>query len=437
MIRFSINTLGCKVNLCESDDISRELTRLGFGMVGYGDDPDFCIINTCTVTAESDRKARQLIRRIKNASKRSKIIVTGCFTGSNKKFLEDTGIDYIINNSRKDSIPGFLYGLIKNDIPTGPCTDHPINNIFRHSRPFIKIQDGCEQNCTYCIIPGVRGRYRSMGLADIIRKIDYIEVCGYEEIVLTGIHIGKYGADTEKVKSTEADPAVRDLGRLITEILSRTMIKRIRISSLEINEITAGLLEVIKNNSERIAPHLHIPLQSGSDKILGSMGRPYNRDHFIRKIKEVREVIPDAAITTDIIVGFPGETAGDFEETVLLVKKLDFSKLHVFKYSPRPGTIASKIVGQVDFRQKSERSKELRDLGDRMRDDFINKNLGRRLLVICERQDRGKNTVSGTSGEYIKVYFKTERDFGKIHGKLVQVASVKKYRGGLWAQETV
>ena len=473
MIRFSINTLGCKVNLCESDDISRELAGLGFEITSFSDDPDFSIINTCTVTAESDRKVRQLIRRIKNANGRAKIIVTGCFTGSNEKFLEEAGIDHIINNDRKDSIPKLIAGLIGNNdfypscpddsrdvspariinvqkqgpekqdhnvpgdpiaVYTGRTDDH--HNIVRHSRPLIKIQDGCEQNCTYCIVPRVRGRYKSVGLTDIIRKIDYIVDSGYEEIVLTGIHIGKYGVDITVPQAKGMDPAVRDLGRLITEILDCTMIKRIRISSLEINEISTGLLEVIKNNSGRIAPHFHIPLQSGSDRILKSMGRPYNRDYFVQKIKEVREVLPDAAITTDIMVGFPGESHSDFKETLLLAKKLDFSKLHVFKYSPRPGTIASKIKEQMDPRQKSERSKKLRELGDRMRVDFINKKLGAKLLVICERQEKEKGTASGTSGEYIKVYFKTERDFRKIHRKLVQVTPAKRYRDGLWADET-
>lgn len=436
MIKFSINTLGCKVNLCESDDISRELAGLGFEMASFSDDPDFCIINTCTVTAESDRKTRQLIRRIKNANKRAKIIVTGCFTGSNGKFLEETGIDHIINNESKDSIPKLIAGLIGNNGFSKSCPDDH-HSIIRHSRPLIKIQDGCEQNCTYCIVPRVRGRYKSVGLADITRKIDYIEDSGYEEIVLTGIHIGKYGVDIRGEQTEGTDPAVRNLGQLITKILDCTMIKRIRISSLEINEVSMGFLEVIKNNSGRIAPHFHIPLQSGSDRILKSMGRPYNRDYFVQKIKEVREVLPDAAITTDIMVGFPGESHSDFKETFLLAKKLDFSKLHVFKYSPRPGTIASKIKEQVDPRQKSERSKEIRELGDRMRDGFINKNLEGRLLVICERQEKEKGIASGTSGEYIKVYFKTERDFRKIHGKLVQVAPTKRYRDGLWADETV
>ena len=450
MIRFSINTLGCKVNLCESDDISKELAGLGFETVSFTGDPDYCIINTCTVTAESDKKARQLIRRIKNKNSRAKIIVTGCFTGNNREFLDGLGIDHIIDNDRKDHIPKLLLelvggedlkGLPRNCAPETDCSGkisdrEQLTGISR-SRPIIKIQDGCEQNCTYCIVPRVRGRYRSTDFLGIISKIGYIEWLGYEEVVLTGIHIGKYGADTGGIRPGEDGAGVYELSQLITEILGRTKIKRIRISSLEINEVTTGLLDVIKNNSIRIASHLHIPLQSGSSRILEAMGRPYDRDYFIQKIKEVRETLPGIAITTDIMVGFPGESNGDFLETVSLVEELYFSKLHVFKYSPRPGTIASNLKEQVDSRQKTKRSEKLRKLGDSLRIDFLNNNLEKKLWVVCENQDNESGIFSGTSSEYIKVYFKSEKDFRKIHGKLIQVISSKKYLGGVWAGEIV
>ena len=448
MTKFSINTLGCKVNLCESDDIARELAGTGFEMVNFSDDPDLCIINTCTVTAESDRKARQLIRRIKNRNSRAKIIVTGCFTGNNSEFLKDSGIDHIINNDRKDSIPKLLAELAGSkdlkDTSRSNSRDDDCNRgivdreqliEFSHSRPLIKIQDGCEQNCTYCIIPSVRGKYISTDLPNIISKVCYIENMGYEEVVLTGIHIGKYGVDI-KGRGLRVDGAgMSGLNQLITEILNGTKIKRIRISSLEINEVTTGLLEVIKNNSMRIAPHLHIPLQSGSNRILGEMKRPYYRDYCIEKIKAVRKILPGIAITTDIMVGFPGESNDDFMETFSLARELYFSKLHVFKYSPRPGTIASKLKEQVDSRQKSIRSAKLRKLGDSLRDDFINNNVGDKLLVVCESQDRESGIFSGTSGEYIKVYFRSKMDYKEIHGKLIQLKSSKKYLDGLWAEE--
>ncbi len=449
MTRFSINTLGCKVNLCESDDIAGELAEIGFEKVNFSDGPDLCIINTCTVTAESDRKARQLIRRIKNKNNRAKIIVTGCFTGNNSEFLEDCGIDHIINNDRKDSIPKLLAELAgskdlkdtsrsntrEDDCNEGIADGKRLVDIS-HSRPLIKIQDGCEQNCTYCIIPSVRGKYISTDLSNIIGKIGYIENTGYEEVVLTGIHIGKYGADIKGTGSGEDVSGISGLSQLISEILHRTKIKRIRISSLEINEVTSGLLELINNNNTRIAPHLHIPLQSGSNRILGGMKRPYDRDYFIEKIKEVRKILPDIAITTDIMVGFPGESDDDFMETFSLVRELYFSKLHVFKYSLRPGTIASKLKGQVDSRQKSKRSEKLRKLGDSLRDDFINNNLGKKFLVVCERQDSESGIFSGTSGEYIKVHFRSKMDYKEIHGKLIQLKSFKKYLDGLWADET-
>jgi threonylcarbamoyladenosine tRNA methylthiotransferase MtaB len=447
MIRFSINTLGCKVNLCESDDISRELAGSGFEMVNFCDDPDYCIINTCTVTAESDRKARQLIRRIRKKNTRAKIIVTGCFTGNNSEFLEDTGIDYIINNDRKYNIPKLLSGLANDGNSKGlscnrtPCSGKISNKgkltSVLHSRPLMKIQDGCEQSCTYCIVPIVRGRYKSVSVLDIISKIEYIEEIGYEETVLTGIHIGKYGVDIRGKRSGEDEPGVHGLDQLITEILEKTKIKRIRISSLEINEVTAELLEVIKNNINRIAPHLHIPLQSGSNRILKAMARPYDKDYFIQKIKAVRKILPDIAITTDTMVGFPGESNSDFLETETLVRELFFSRLHVFKYSPRPGTIASKLKDQVDSQQKSKRSEKLRKLGGSLRDDFLNNNLGKKLLAVCERQNKESGIFSGTSGEYIKVYFQSKRDFRKMHGKIIQLKSSKRHLDGLWADEIV
>jgi threonylcarbamoyladenosine tRNA methylthiotransferase MtaB len=376
--------------------------------------------------------------------------VTGCFTGNNSEFLEDCSIDHIINNDRKGSIPKLLAELagikgLKGESLSNACEVDHNGEIgdgeqlmdVSHSRPLIKIQDGCEQNCTYCIIPSVRGKYRSTDLSNIISKIGYIENTGYEEVVLTGIHVGKYGADIKGAGSGEDVSGISGLSQLISEILHRTKIKRIRISSLEINEVTSGLLELINNNNTRIAPHLHIPLQSGSNRILGGMKRPYDRDYFIEKIKEVRKILPDIAITTDIMVGFPGESDDDFMETFSLVGELYFSKLHVFKYSPRPGTIAAKLKEQVDSHHKSKRSEKLRKLGDTLRDDFINNNLGKKFLVVCERHNSESGIFSGTSGEYVKVYFRNKVDYKEMHGKLVLVTPTKRYRDGLWADEIV
>ncbi len=432
-MRFSINTLGCKVNLCESDEISNELIMLGFQRVDYRNgDPHICIINTCTVTAESDRKVRQLARRMRNTNKEAKIIVTGCFVKHNRKFLEDNKVDLILDNDKKKDIQDLIESIIKetgkesiiNKYRETDSETSCIRYAQEHSRPIVKIQDGCEQNCTYCIIPEVRGEYRSTGSVEIIKKINELEINGFEEVVLTGIHIGKYGVDLENNYG---------LDRLIGDIISNTGIKRLRISSIEINEINDRLLSVISKNRERIAPHFHIPLQSGSDAVLRKMARPYTAACFTKKISGIRKVLPDIALTTDVMVGFPGESDEDFNDTLEMVEKTGFSKLHVFKYSPRPGTMALKLKDRIDGAVKSKRSSVLRKCGERSRDLFINENIGKKCIVAVEKFDPESNIMSGTSGNYIRIYFRAGLDFEKIRGRLIELIAMKKYRDGLFA----
>jgi len=437
-MRFSINTLGCKVNLCESDEISNRLIMLGFQRVDYRNgDPHICIINTCTVTAESDRKVRQLTRRMRNTNKEAKIIVTGCFVKQNRKFLEDNKVDLMLDNDKKKDIQDLMESIIKE---TGK---EPIINKYRetdrfkksetsciryaqkHSRPLIKIQDGCEQNCTYCIIPKVRGKYRSTESVEVVKKIKELEKNGFEEAVLTGIHIGKYGVDLENNYG---------LDRLIGDILSNTGIKRLRISSIEINEIDDRLLSVISKDRERIAPHFHIPLQSGSDTVLRKMARPYTAAYFTKMVSRIRKVLPDITITTDVMVGFPGESDEDFSSTFEMVRKIGFSKLHVFKYSPRPGTRAFEFKDGVEGALKSKRSSVLRGYGERSRDLFINKNIGKKHIVAAEMIDPASSIISGTSGNYIKIYFRAGLGFEKIRGRLIESIAVKNYRDGLFAR---
>jgi len=413
-MRFSIKTLGCKVNLCESDEISNGLMMLGFQRVDYRNgDPHICIINTCTVTSESDRKVRQLARRMRNINKEAKIIVTGCFVKQNRKFLEDIRVDLILDNDKKKDIQGLIEIIIKRTAE-GPAPSWPEETIIKksgtactrysqnHSRPIVKIQDGCEQNCTYCIIPKVRGKYRSAESVEVVRKIKELEKNGFEEAVLTGIHIGKYGVDLEN--------AYR-LDRLIGDVLSNTGIKRLRISSIEINEIDDRLLSVISKNRERIASHFHIPLQSGSDAVLKKMARPYTAAYFIKMVSRIRKVLPDITITTDVMVGFPGESDEDFSNTFEMVEKIGFSKLHVFKYSPRPETRAFEFKDGVEGALKSKRSSVLRGCGERSRDLFINKNIGKKHIVAAEMIDPASSMMSGTSGNYIRIYFRAGLDF--------------------------
>jgi len=428
-MRFSIKTLGCKVNLCESDEISNGLMEHGFQRVDYRNgDPHICIINTCTVTSESDRKVRQFVRRVRNTNKGAKIIVIGCFVGQNRKFLENSRVDLIVDNDEKKDIGALVANIIKRTAEE-TITKKPgtacIRDTQKHSRPIVKIQDGCEQNCTYCIIPKVRGGYRSTGSIEILKKIKDLEENGFEEVVLTGIHIGKYGVD---LKNTYG------LDRLIEDIMADTAMKRLRISSIEINEIDDGLLSIILKNRERIAPHFHIPLQSGSDAILSKMARPYTAVSFTEKVSIIRKVLPEITITTDVMTGFPGESDEDFNDTLEMVKKIRFSKLHVFKYSPRPGTRAFEFKDGVEGSVKSERSRKLRECGERSRDLFINKNIGKNHIVAAEMINPESGIASGTSGNYIKIYFRTGPGFEKIRGKLIELTAEEKYKDGLFAR---
>jgi threonylcarbamoyladenosine tRNA methylthiotransferase MtaB len=427
-MRFSINTLGCKVNLCESDEISSILTAQGLRRVDFRDgDPQLCIVNTCTVTSESDRKVRQLIRKIRKINKDAKLAVTGCYVGDHRDFLEENSTDIILDNNDKKDMQGLVDSILKRvdhkpEIGKGhhsPCSYGHGN----HSRPIVKIQDGCEQCCAYCIIPRVRGSYRSVGTRKVLKDVENLVKSGFEEVVLAGIHIGKYGIDIKKGVG---------LSGLLEEILSRTGIKRIRISSLEINEIDDGLVKVMVKNKKRIAPHLHIPLQSGSGRILKKMGRPYNRKYFVERMERLKKDLPGTAFTTDVMVGFPGETKTDFEDTCNMVKELEFSKLHVFRYSPRQGTRAFSFENRVSGQDKHERSRILRALGDRMRKSFMGKNTGRELLTAVERKAGGDRLLTGTSGNYIKIYFRTGTDYEEIHGKLIKVKARQTYRDGLW-----
>jgi threonylcarbamoyladenosine tRNA methylthiotransferase MtaB len=435
-LKFSIYTLGCKTNQSESDCIASDLISRGFRIVSLKEKPDFSIINTCTVTSASDSKARQLIRRIKQSNPGGKIIVTGCFVVFNEKFLAENKIDFIIRNEDKYNIPELVYKIFNinftgkvhalSEIFSSPSPALPYQNI--HSRALVKIQDGCEQSCSYCIVPSVRGCYKSIQPDLIVDTIKNLVNKGFEEIVITGIHIGKYGIDFGQNWR---------LTSLLKTILGSTAVKRIRLSSIEINEINQELLEIVKKSSGRVARHFHIPLQSGSNKILKLMNRHYTREYFLDAIKIIEKKLDDIAITTDIIVGFPGESEADFIETLETAKNVSFSKMHVFKYSARTNTPAALMEGQISEIVKSNRSHVARKLGEELRNKYIRSNLNNELEVLCEEIDSENGLYSGTSGNYIKVYFRIKPDqlqnrvFETVRGKLLKIKAKELYRGGL------
>jgi threonylcarbamoyladenosine tRNA methylthiotransferase MtaB len=432
-MKFSIDTLGCKVNHSESDFITRELLKRGLELVSWRDHPDFCIINTCTVTSQSDRKTRQLIRRIKKRNKSSSVIVAGCFAVCNREFLDSQEVDWIISNKDKNRIAELIAKEAK--IDEDPNAVRPVSNIwpaYLHSRPMVKIQDGCQQKCSYCIVPKVRGKYKSIPFHQVLRDIKDFQGDGFEEVVLTSINMGKYGIDLGNGRSDKGSE-ISSFAGLLEKIVAETEIKRIRMSSIEVNDIDSSLISVLKNNSNRFVHHLHIPLQSGSNRVLRLMRRPYNAQYYIKKIKAIRRIFPDITFTTDVMVGFPGESNKDFMQTAEMVKEINFSKVHVFRFSKRAGTEAYLLGGQVSEGIKFERSKILRDIGNQLRDAYIKSNIGKALNVICEKVSDNDSIISGTSENYIKVYFsKEKKDFSSLRGRIVKIIIASRYKNGLW-----
>lgn len=368
----------------------------------------------------------------------------GCFVVFNKSFLIDSGVDYLIENKDKSIVPDLIDRLslerknsATNKMNKGAYQRNTDSLI--HTRALIKIQDGCEQGCSYCVVPMVRGGYRSVQPADIIYRIKNFEEKGFEEVVLTGIHIGKYGIDLhDYYEPKDGEYEVKNLFDLLNKIINSTGIKRIRLSSIEICEIDSGIIDLICKN-KRIAPHLHIPLQSGSNKILRLMERPYTREYFLGKVGLIKEKVPHISITTDVMVGFPGEEEEDFLDTVDLVRRVSFSKLHVFKYSPRPCTRASKMKDHVPENIKTYRSRYLREIGDKLRKSYIEKNIEETLEVLVEKIDLQAKVATGISQNYIRVFFPLNGSLpNKLEevkrGKLVEIVAKSTYKEGLWGQ---
>ncbi|MBZ0157562.1 MAG: tRNA (N(6)-L-threonylcarbamoyladenosine(37)-C(2))-methylthiotransferase MtaB [Alphaproteobacteria bacterium] len=380
-MKISVLTLGCKTNQAESFHLERLLNGSGHEIVDLSGKPDLCVINTCTVTAKADYQSRQLIQRaLKN---NAKVIVTGCYAELNRERLHDLGSAVrVVRNDDKEKI----FNLIQKQ---GSSDSGNLSHYPRH-RPIVKVQDGCNYSCSYCAIPQARGRSRSIPVGKIVEEISFYASLGFNEVVLTGIHLGTYGADLSPRGS---------LSFLVKEILRGTAIRRVRLSSLEIREIDDELLEMLQE--ERLCHHLHIPLQSGSGKILKLMNRMYSSEEFSRGIERIAKRLPTIALGTDVIVGFPGEGTEEFEATHKLIESLPFTYLHVFPYSLRPGTRAASFPLQVDEAVKKERVVVLRDLGAEKRAAYLKRNIGEKLWTVIEKVE--EEGATGTTGNYIKV----------------------------------
>ena len=411
-MKFCIKTLGCKVNTYESELIRGLFVRKGY--VYDEDNADIYVVNTCTVTNMSDRKSRQIIHGIRNNHKDSIIVVCGCYSQNayNTGKLDDIDADIILGNKDKSKIVDYVEDYLKNkvakkvfyDIMDVPFENMELVNTFDRTRAFVKIEDGCENYCTYCIIPYVRGKVRSKDHNLVIEEVTNLVNNGYKEIVLTGIHTGHYVDGNYNFAS------------LLRDLINIKGLIRLRISSIEINELTDEVLDIFKNSSI-LVPHLHVPLQSGSDRILKEMNRKYDKKYFIDRINYIRSIKPDVSITTDVIVGFPTESEEEHIESMDTIRKIGFTKVHTFPYSDRYGTLASKMSGKIDGNIKKRRVKEIIELSSELERKFYEKFYNRQLDVLFEEEKDGY--FIGHTANFIKVKVKGNYKINEIFSVLL------------------
>lgn len=397
-MKISIRTLGCKVNQAESSSIEGLLRDNMFEVVKHTEGPDICIINTCSVTAKSDYQSRQLIRRAVKSG--AKVIASGCYAQlKSKELAEIKGLDLVIGNSGKSDIVNYVQKLSDNcngctsiDVsePVSPLSIQPYSS--SRTRAFLKIQDGCNFSCSYCTVPRARGKSRSLDIEGVLKSVNNLVDNGYKEIVITGIHIGSYGSDL-KQKSSLID-IVNNISGLNHNI-------RIRLSSIEPQEFKDEFIDLIKEG--KVCPHVHIPLQSGSDNILKKMRRGYSTEYFEKVINRIITSYPNISIGTDIIIGFPGESDNDFYKTVKFVEQLPLSYLHVFPFSRRPNTDASGFEEQINEKVKRNRVKRVLKIGNEKKYLYKSKNLGNILNVIIEQKEANSGLYSAMSDNYLRI----------------------------------
>lgn len=390
---FYIYTLGCKVNTYESSFIEDSMINAGFVKTSK-DKANIFIINTCFVTNVAGNKSLKIIRQAKRLNKDAIIVVCGCLSQMASEEVKKIGVDIIIGNKDKSKIVDYIKKYKEPitkiyDLKNTDFEDMELSH-FEHTRAFVKIQDGCNNFCSYCIIPYTRGNVRSKPKDDVIKEVKELIKSGHQEIVLAGIHTGHYGSEFKDY----------DFADLLNELVKIDGLLRLRISSIEIVELNDKFLEVLKNNKV-LVDHLHIPLQSGSDPILKAMNRRYNLEYYENKIKEIRKIRPNISISTDVIVGFPGETKELFEETIATVKRLQFSKIHVFPYSRRKGTKADLMPNQVDEHEKKEKARILIEVSKELEIAYMTKFINTEVSFIAETYVDGY--IFGHTGNYLAI----------------------------------
>jgi threonylcarbamoyladenosine tRNA methylthiotransferase MtaB len=429
MTTFYIEQFGCRATQADAAAIERQLRDRGFAAASESASADVVIVNTCTVTASGDAQAREAIRKVHARNPATRVIATGCYAQRAPEELAGLlGVSWVVGNSHKPEIPWLVDamageaagGSASGFVPASALGEEKLSllhgpakiltgNIFEqgtllgapviggegnHTRPVVKIQDGCNSRCAYCVIPFVRGRSRSLEPARVVEEIARLTASGYREIVLSGINLGTYGRDLS--------PRV-ELIELLWRILGETGVERLRISSIEPMDVTEELIALFAS-SERMAQHFHMPLQSGCDRVLAAMHRWYRAEHYARRVELIRERLPDAAIGADVIAGFPGETDAEHAETVAFIDRLPFSYLHVFSYSKRPGTRAAGLSNAVPAPVVKQRARELRALGEAKMKEFCRSQVGRELRVLTLRDERDlAEATPALSSNYLRI----------------------------------
>ncbi len=426
MKTFTIVTLGCKVNQAESDTLASRLTGRGWRPAGPSEQADVCIVNTCTVTQKAAMQSRQAVRQAIHAHPSACVTVTGCYAETDPSALAGIpGVDYIVDQNGKAELDRLIetrgtQRCAQATLLTGPAPESPAaaapgasasGPLPARTRPLVKIQDGCDAFCTYCIVPYARGRSRSVASESIVASVRHLAASGFHEVVLTGVHIGRYGHDLDPPGS---------LVDLLRELEAATERVRLRLSSIEPLEVSPELVARVAG-SDRFCRHFHIPLQSGDAGVLQRMGRPYRPGEFAAAVENIHRSMPDAAIGADVLSGFPGESDQAFRNTCELIERLPLSYLHVFPFSARPGTAAFDFPDRVPDPEIKARCRHLRQLGQSKRNAFHSRFVGREIDVLTEsRRDPRTGLLKGVSDNYLPVFF----EGGSEHMGLIRRVAV-------------
>ena len=423
MYKCAVTSLGCKVNQCEAEAIKTQMKDMGYEICDFSEKADVYIINTCCVTQEGERKSRQMVRRAHTLNENAEIFVTGCACQKEPEtFKNIDGVKIVCGNSKKHLLPKMikegLNGIFVDDMAKYECYDEMPDSAVEKTRAFIKVQDGCNNFCSYCIIPYLRGRERSRNIENIIKESTKLRDMGFKEIVINGIHLSSYG------KEWDFNPSLKDV---VKEICHIQGIERVRLGSLEPRVITDEFLKVLSENKE-FCPNFHLSLQSGSDTVLKRMNRKYSTSEYFSAVQRIRKFYPQASISTDIITGFPGETNEEFNETLDFVNKVGFAWIHVFPYSKREGTVADKMPNQIEKEIKNQRAHVLSKLANEKGEEYRTQFIGKTKSVLCETNEN--NIQSGLTKEHILVQFES----AQIENEIVNVKITKVTKNGLWGE---